>query len=50
MMELEELKALAEKVRNETATQEEVNQYLEVVNGLLSELMDGVDTPSQESN
>ncbi len=47
-MELEELKALAEKVKNETATQEEINKYLEVVNGLLSEVMEGIELPSQD--
>ena len=48
-MELEELKILAEKVKNETATQEEINIYLEVVNGLLSELTEGIEIPSKEN-
>ena len=47
-MELEELKSLTEKVKNQTATQEEINKYLEVVNGLLSEVMDGIELPSKE--
>ena len=46
-MEIETLKELAEKVKNQTASQEEINTYLEIVNGLLSEVTDGVEIPSE---
>ncbi len=36
----EELAVLAQKVKNETATEEETIQYLEIVNGLSGEFLD----------
>ena len=47
-MELEDLKALALKVKEGTATQKEINIYLNEINSLLAELTEGIKLPSDK--